>query len=331
MEIPQLIWCVLLPAVVATITCLGGWCLERRWQQERLATTVVSLGWTAAVFVGLLGIRRLGGDESSLSWPDDFWQRGYWGMLAVSLFLPWTLWGCCCLTCCCGAKRESAAAPQRDFASLRWIVAAVLLFSIAAIALPSGEAWEDTYPLHRTWLVWLGSWGLVIMYSLEKLAIRPGVVQAESNETAVTGPQVVWRGTQRWWPLVVLASLAGVVYVTGSAYSALLMWALSAVAATVVCVLFGLAVSLRSTLGIAYPATVLSLVLFAAGRFYSYEDHSLGSYVGFLVVAPAIGLVDCWLERRVGGQRHGLRAVVAAIVASALLGWSIFSQWSGAS
>lgn len=306
METSQLIWCVVVPAVIAAITCGVCWLLERR-EHLRLATTLFSIGWTAAVVAGLVGFRRLVGDESSLSWPAEFWQRGFWGMVAVSVFMPWTLWGCCCVRACCVIRSRDDADAQHAFRSLRWVVAAILLFATAAMSLPSGEGWEDAYPLHRTWLVWLGSWGLLTMWALEQLAVR-----ADTS--------VLWRGTQRWWPLVVLAALAGVMYVAVTTYSALAVWTSSAVAATAVAAVFCLATGLRSALGMAYPAAALSVSLFAAGRFYSYEDHSLGSYAGLMAVAPAVLLVDCLLGRR--GQR--LRAGVAAGVVIALLGWGIF-------
>lgn len=347
METAQWVGCVLLPTTIALLAGLAAWWLERWRACLPAATLVMSLGWAAAVFVGLLGYRRWSGDESPLSWPADFWQRGYWAMAVMALFMPATLVSA---TRAPATRRGRACPaggwPRRCDGTLRWVLAAVLMFAAAAIALPGGTGWEDTYPLHRTWLVWLGGWGLLSLWSLERLAVSgsnrardvgcgdprhgdprhgdPGHGDPSCGDEEAGG--WVWRGTERWWSLVLMIWLGGLAYVAATTYSALLVWAAAGLAATAVGALWGLAVGLRSTLGMAYPAVAWAIGLFSAGRFYSYEDHPLLSYLGMTAVVPLVGLVDQALVGCLRLRSQFVRAVLAGVLASALVGWSAFRQ-----
>ncbi len=245
-------------------------------RRQRLAPPVLGLGWAVAVSVALIGQRWLTGDESSHWWPDEFWQRGYWWLLIAAAALSSTVW---------------SAHPA---AGWRWVAAGVLAMGTASASLPSGEGWEDTLPLHSGWMLLLGIACLLAFWSLDRLARRR---------------------SERWFPLVVLAMLAGPMLVAATTYGALVQWTIAAIAATLVCVAFALAGRLPSAIGITYPASAFFTVMMAAGRFYSYEDHPWWSYLGMLLLAPAVATVDQVIARR----STALRVTVAASVAAALL------------
>lgn len=248
---------------------------EEPGRRRRWAPAVLGLGWAVAVAAALIGQRQLAGDESPHWWPEDFWQRGYWWQL-IAATLSATAWA---------AFAGSNA---------RWVAAGVLAMGTAAGSLPTGEGWEDTFELHAGWMLLLGSACLLAFWSLDRLARRR---------------------SERWFPLVVLAMLAGPMLVAATTYGALVQWTIAAIAATLVCVIAALAGRLPGGIGIVYPAAAFFTVLMAAGRFYSYEDHPWWSYLGLLLLAPAVSSVDRLIARR----GTGLRVMVAAGVAAALI------------
>lgn len=290
----------LVPAIIAAAAC---WCAERLTRHdtaERLAESepaqaadsaattrrgfapaVLSLGWAAAVAAGLVGQRAFAGDESSFWWPEDFWQRGYWWLLAAALVLGATAWS------------SVQASPGR------WVAAGLLAVGTASTSLPAGEGWEDMLPLHRQWMLLLSGSCLLGFWSLDRLARRR---------------------SDRWFPLVVLALLGGPMMVAATTYGALAQWTLAAVSATLPCIVFALAGRLRAVIAVAYPAVAFATVMTAAGRFYSYEDPPWYSYLGMLLLAPAVAAVDRLIVTRASIARAAVAAgvAVAMITASAL-------------
>lgn len=246
-----------------------------RSRRERPAPAVLGLGWAVAVAAALIGQRQLSGDESSHGWPADFWQRGYWWLLIAAATLSATA----------GAAWAASTA--------RWVAAGVLAMGTAAGSLPSGEGWEDTFPLHAGWGLLLGIACLLAFWSLDQLARRR---------------------SERWLPLVVLAMLGGPLLVAATTYSALVQWTIAALSATAVCVIFAASGRLRGGIGITYPAAAFMTVMLAAGRFYSYEDLPWWSYAGMLGLAPLVVLADRAVVTRGPATRIGIAAGVAAAV-----------------
>jgi len=253
-------------------------------RRGRLAPAILGLGWAVAVAAALIGQRQLAGDESSHWWPEDFWQRGYWWLLIAAATLSTTAW-----------------APFAG-STARWVAAGVLAMGTAAGSLPTGDGWEDTFPLHAGWGLLLGSACLLAFWSLDRLARRR---------------------SERWFPLVVLATLAGPMLVAATTYGALVQWTIAAIAATLVCVAFALVGRLPGGIGIAYPAAAFFTVLMAAGRFYSYEDHPWWSYLGLLLVAPVVSSVDRLISPRGTGLRAMIAAGVAAVLIAASAAWHL--------
>jgi len=253
-------------------------------RRGRLAPAVLGLGWAVAVAAALIGQRQLAGDESSHWWPEDFWQRGYWWLLIAAVTLSATAW----------ATFAGSTA--------RWVAAGVLAMGTAAGSLPTGEGWEDTFPLHAGWGLLLGSACLLAFWSLDRLA---------------------GRRSERWFPLVVLAMLAGPMLMAATTYGALVQWTIAALAATLICVVAALAGRLPGGIGIAYPAAAFFTVLMAAGRFYSYEDHPWWSYLGLLLLAPAVSSVDRLVASRSTWLRVAVAASVAAVLIAASAAWHL--------
>jgi len=283
----------LVPALISVVACVGACRLDRR-PPDTIAGAHslgylplwLGMGWTLAVIAGLIGQRYISGDESSLLWPSDFWQRGFWGMTAAAVTM-------------------GLLGPN---STLRWVMGAIIAFSAAAFALPSGDGWDDALPLHRGWMLLLGGSGLASMWSLERLG----------RGTAEHLP------ADRWLPLVVLATLAGPMFVGVTTYSALATWTISAIVSTIVCVLFAAMGHLRAVVGIAYPASIFCIVMISAGRFYSYENHPWWTYAGILWVAPAVALSDGF----VGKKSTAIRAGAAALIAIAMILWTVVWQFT---
>lgn len=282
-------------AIAALAACLAT-SLRKRPAEGELATAktwfdalaplTIGLGWTAAVFAALAG-QRWQADEPALAWwPEEFWQHGIWAVLAVAIVMGAT-----------------AGSRLRDL-PLRWIVAGLLAIATAAIGLPGGEGWEDTLPLHQGWAALLASTCLLGLFSLDRLSAT---------------------GAHRWYPLVVLATLAGPMLVGAATYGALAQWTLAAIAATLPIVLLALAgwIDSRTAAGMAYPAIAFATTMTAAGRFYSYDGHPWWSYLPLLLIPVAIALVDLPIRAR----HNGIRAAVAAVTALLLIGLSAWLQY----
>lgn len=250
---------------------------------------VLGLGWSLAVFAGLIGWRIASGAESSLLWPEDFWQRGYLCQFAAAMLLATTTWS-----------------PVRRAAG-RWVAAGLLAMVTASLSLPSGTGWEDAFPAHRAWGVLLGGACLLNLFACDHLAAR---------------------GSDRWFPLVVMAMLAGPMFVAATTYGALAQWTLAAIAATLPCILFAAVGRLRQgvVVGFAYPAVAFATAMIAAGRFFSYENHPWWTYLALLLVAPAVALIDRGLPQR----KAGTRVVVAACVSAVLIAVAVACQLQAA-
>lgn len=243
-----------------------------------LAPAVLGFGWSLAVLAGLVGWRIAGEYESSFLWPEDFWQRGYLSLFAATVLLATTTW------------------PPVRRAPARWVSAGLLAMVIASLSLPSGSGWEDALPAHQGWGLMLGGACLLGFWAVDRLAAR---------------------GSDRWLSLVVLAMLAGPMFVAATTYGALTQWTLAAIAATLPCILFAAAGWLRHgvVVGFAYSAVAFATSMVAAGRFFSYENHPWWTYLAFLLVAPAVALVDRGLSER----KTWTRIAVAAFVSAGLI------------
>jgi len=284
----------LLPAAITLLACVAagrfsprddpGESTANRSGGFPCGPLILAIGWATAVIASLVGQRIVSGDESSLAWPDDFWQRGYWGIATAAVLLGAT-----------------TGRPLADSGG-RWVVAALILYATAGIGMPSGEGWEDMIPLHRGWILLLGSSGLVGTWSLERMAMRR---PTESRDCC---------GIDRWFPLVILATLAGPMFVAATTYGALVQWTIAAISATAVCAAFAAAGRLARAVGIVYPSAVFAIVMVSAGRFYSYEDHPWWSYAGLLWVGPAVSFTDWLAVRRLAGRRPLVRMMIAATV-----------------
>jgi hypothetical protein len=252
------------------------------------APLVLSLGWAAAVTAGLIGQRISQGADGSHWWPEDydFWQRGYWAIWAAAVLMGAT-----------------AGVRWRDL-PFRWVVAGLLAIGTAAVSVPGGESWIDMLPLHQGWMSLLASTCLLNIWSLDRLSAT---------------------AADRWFPLVVLATLAGPMTVAAATYMGLVQWTIAAVVATLPIVLFAMLgwIDSRTAVGIAYPAVAFATIMTAAGRFSSYDDLPWWSYLGMLLVPTAIALVDFPLRKRHGA----IRAAFAAVTALLLIGLSAWLQY----
>jgi hypothetical protein len=128
---------------------------------------------------------------------------------------------------------------------------------------------------------------------------------------------LAFRRTDRWFPLVILATLAGPLIATATTYATLAQYAVAAISATLPIVAFAALGRLPAqvAIGAAYPAIALAASLIAAGKFYSYEGHPWWSYVLMMAIPPVVAAADWPLRNR----NPSVRFIAAAVVATALV------------
>lgn len=285
MNANALLTSALVPLVISSLaTLLAIAICKRPGATSRYATPVIALGWWLATAAWLVAWRLSEGDETTIvAWLRDvtawdFWQWGALTSLAAAIVLA------------------SSASGWRRTTAFRWIVAALLAMAIAAISLPSGDSWQDALPAHRGWSILLATAILLGWFAAEALAFRK---------------------TDRWFPLVILAALAGPLIATATTYATLAQYTVAATFATLPLVAFAAFGKLPApvAIGAAYPAIALAASLVAAGKFYSYEGHPWWSYALMMAIPPAIAAADWPLRNRT----PWVRFIAAAVVATALV------------
>lgn len=257
------------------------------WLVER---TVRRRGWAVAVGALIAGggwwaaiVIALSVRQSWQWWPEDAWRQAIWPILAAVLLLSSTI------------AEATATRPWR------WVLAGLLASATAWVAMPSSPGWSDTFELHRTWMFLVSISCLVNAWALDRLARSDA---------------------QRWALWVMLAGFAGPMALAASAYSGLAEWTLAAIAATVVFALINSFAAKESLGAIAFPAAIFLGAITAAGRFYSYQEHSAWLYAGILLLPAVVAAVDCPLHRQPAWRRVVVAALVAAILAG-LIVWTL--------
>jgi hypothetical protein len=276
---------VILPLVISSLTTLLAITIcKRASPTNRYATPVIALGWWLATATWLIAWRLGEGDGTSIAdWLRDIASWDFWQWAAATSFAAAFLLG-------------SSAAGFRRTAAIRWVIAAILAMAIAAFSLPVGDSWQDALPAHRGWLPLLATAILLGWFAADSLAFRR---------------------TDRWFPLVILATLAGPLIATATTYATLAQYAVAAISATLPIVAFAALGRLPAqvAIGAAYPAIALAASLIAAGKFYSYEGHPWWSYVLMMAIPPVVAAADWPLRNR----NPSVRFIAAAVVATALV------------
>jgi hypothetical protein len=301
MQVAILLWCVLAPLLIGSGACFLFHRLSTpdatlstpnatgnaaaNHYSSFLLTLLVPLVWTLAVSVALWQRQQIGW------WPEEAWQQ---------VVLPIGIVGALI------AAGSVKASRMRD---VQWLLAGIGVLVLAMTAMPSGEAWSDLLPLHRSWMMWLGIASLTNAYALQRMA--------ESS-------------AERWVTLVALAGLAGPAILAGTAYGGLAEWFLAACSATL-CFAFFSAVWPGYRMWTAvFPATLFAAAGTASGRFYTFEEHPVWLY-GLILFTPAlIAAIDYPAKKLPTLLRLAIAAIVAVSFLS-VIGWFLFSgqesQW----
>lgn len=240
---------------------------------------IASLGWWCAVVVALIAC------QGWQWWPDDSWRQAVWPLLIWVVLFGLT------------ADWESANA-------WRWVLVGLLAIVTGMIAMPSGPGWEDTLPLHQTWLGLVGASCLANVFALDQLSRSGGY---------------------RWSLWVALAGLGGSLAFAAATYGSLAQWCLSMIVATTA--LAAAATFSKCNTGLwtaSIPATVGSVGIISASRFFSYDPQPMWVYVSASFLPSLAALIDLPLRQRNPWIRAGVSgltslAIVAACVWQALL------------
>ncbi len=282
MEQAILLGCVVAPAIISLAFVLLAIGLSRKQAARSVTAAAVSLsiGWCAAVASSLLLRQEL--DWAAL----DAWQ-----MVLVPITLSavgWTL-------------TMGLAELGRE---VRWIVLCIGCLVSAMIAMPSGEAWLDTLPLHRGWMVAVAGSSLLNVWMLNRM---------------------IDRGAARWVLLVSLAGLAGPTLLAAGAYAGLAEWLLGALVTTLVfTIALNFSVALRPQ-WIIVPASLFAACATASGRFYTYDDHAPWLYAVILLIPSLIAVLDECVWRWSTTRRLAIAGVVSAVLLSGIA-WYMFGE-----
>ncbi|MFU7558211.1 hypothetical protein ACMFWY_06000 [Roseiconus sp. JC912] len=284
----MLIWCVGVPALIASLAFIISWRLQRpnaSSVKRTIASMVLGIGWWSAIAVSLSA------RQDWQTWPSEYWHH----CLRALLLWPAISW------MPIGTDRQhphpdhSRSIPTSLAFALLTIAAAVT----AVVCLPRGDAWQDTYSSHGPIGV-----GLVTCMILNTLAL-----DAMSR-----------RGTERWVLLVALASLGGPIALAASTYASLTEWGIAMASATTAITAGSLLVNnpaAKSSIGLILAA---SSSLVAAGRFQTYEDHPLWLYALLWLLPSLIATIDYFIKSR----KSAIRITVSAIIASAAIATSVW-------
>jgi hypothetical protein len=261
---------------------------------DRVAPVVVTVGWCMAVAVSLYG-RQSKNFLPEHFWPQEAWQQVLLPIAIGSAALAWF-------------AKHSRTVVNTDYDAVRWLTAGLAVTFTAMIAMPSGEGWTDTLPLHRFWIGAIISSGLVNLWLLHRRSTR---------------------GAERWVMWVALASLGSPAILAASAFAGLAEWVVAAIVSTLV---MAIAASWRAASSIwcaLYPAVLFSAAAIASGRFYTYEDHPAWIYGVMLFVPSLISIVDALLEKRPTALRVGI-ALTISLSLIGCVAWTVLStekQW----
>jgi hypothetical protein len=287
MEFEILLWCVLAPLLISSGACFLVILLSSKRAKSDsfenklsfLASIIVTIGWTLAVAVPLWIRQQIGW------WPEEAWQQ-----VVVPIGVA-------------GALIAAGSMKGARLRNLQWLLAGIGVLILAMTAMPSGQAWSDLLPLHRSWMMWVGIAGLMNAYSLQQMA--------ESS-------------AERWVSLVSLAGLAGPTMLAGSAYGGLAEWFLAACVASLCFALFS---AFRPGIQIwtaVFPAVMFTAAGTASGRFYTFEQHPSWLY-GLMLFSPAIIAAIDYLAGKLPGILRLAIAAIAAVLILSVIGWFLFS------
>ncbi|MCP4888517.1 hypothetical protein N9D23_12525 [Rubripirellula sp.] len=285
------LWCVAVPIAVMLFGTLVGRLITRRLP-AKVGQAVLGVSWFAATAIPLFG--RQGFEW----WPEDAWRQTVWLVLAWALILPAT-------------AMQRATKPDQPLGELpkfgerpasapwRWVVAGTLSCLTGMLVMPSGDAWSDTLPLHRCWMLSVTLSCLWNSYAIDAMARR---------------------NAARWCLLTALAGLAVPFALAAATYGSLAEWTLSMLVATFVAVIAGSTRWLPAAWVTAFPIIAGGSIITASARFYSYQDQPLWVYGVALFTPSILATIDC----SVASRSTKLRIVVSAIAATTMIGACIW-------
>ena len=181
----------------------------------------------------------------------------------------------------------------------RLVVAGTLSCLTGMLVLPSGDAWSDTLPLHRCWMLSVTLSCLWNSYAIDTMARR---------------------NAARWCLLTALAGLAVPFALAVATYGSLAEWTLSMLVATLLAVIAASTGWLPAAWVAAFPIIAGGSIITASARFYSYQDHPLWVYGVALFTPSILATIDCSMASR----PTKLRIAVSALAAITMIGTCIW-------
>ncbi|TWU01599.1 hypothetical protein [Neorhodopirellula pilleata] len=299
------LWCVVVPMTAACVAALlGKHLIARRVGVDETVTPrrssgvggiTVGLGWWTGLVIAMAARQWM---TAEVGWSQrllgvEAWQTALWPLLLLTLV-------------------PSHAGDQRMTAA-RWVAAAVFACLLAYVAIPHGEAWQDSLHLHRPWSALM-------------------VASVVLNTFALDG--LIRSGAKVWSLLVMIAGIGPAFLLASLNYAAPAEWTLAGIGATVGAMLAASWATIRASdqtnepaqdneaaiaglsAAITLPVAGLIATTVTTARFYTWEEYPTWLYAVSLFLPTIVALVDFPL-RRFSGK---VRVPVAALVSAALIG-----------
>jgi hypothetical protein len=275
-----IVWSVVVPVAITLIAAIVGFLIPKG-RSQKFQTSFVSIcvciAWLLAIGVAL------GARQAWAFWPADAWQRAFWPIAATSLIL--------------------AILHDRDEAnSMRWLVACVGCGLTAYVTVPTGEDWQDIFPIHRDWMLLVTISSFSNIWSLLHLQKRDATT---------------WAG----W--VSTAGIAGSLLFAGGVFAGLAEWIAAALVTTIVATIFTAWPRMAGGASLIYPASLFMASTTATARFYSWDTQSTWVLALILFVPSIVTLIDLPIRNRSGKYRIPI-AAATAIILLAVVAWQIY-------
>ncbi len=287
------LWCVVVPVGAMLIGTLIGTQVVRLLP-AKAGQAVFGISWFAAIAIPLIG------RQGFAWWPEDAWRQTLWMILAWAIILPAT-------TRQLASEPEQPTEPDQPISNppasghWRWVAVGTLSCLTGMLAMPSGDAWSDTLPLPRCWMLSVTLSCLWNSHAIEAMARR---------------------GASRWCLLTALAGLAVPFALAAATYGSLAEWTLSMLVATLVAASVGLTGWFPTAWVAAFPIIAGGSIITASARFYSYQDHPLWVY-GIALFTPSIlAAIDGCVTSRSTKTRVTVSAIAATTMIAACV-WKV--------
>ena len=312
LSIEVILWCVVVPAIVACIAALLG----RRWisrsndvdeTADRCCSgaggATIGLGWWIGLAVAMASRQWMNADVDWLLRlrGGEGWQTSLWPMLLFAMVPSWV--------------------GNQAMATARFVGAAVIASLLAYVVMPGGEGWEDMMQLHRSWSALIVASVMLNTFALDGLIRSGAKVWTLLVMIAGVGPGFLLvslnYGAPAEWTLAGLASIGGVLLASG--------WATTREGRDSESPETKGHTTVAVAAAITLPVSGLIATAVTTARFYTWENYPSWLYAVALFLPSIVAFVDYPLRRSGGRIRIPVAGAISSILLAACI-WKLILQ-----